>query len=147
MYEHPRYILRISNLEVRPELQLAITTNVNESMPEPNPSVLLGMDRDQLASLVEEAGESSYRAQQIMEAVYRQRVGSVKEISTLPQKFRETLAENGISVGLPGVEKSLSRSTEPFVISLRLLRTKAWRRCGCPRVTAASRAMEARPAS
>ena len=40
-----------------------------------------------------------------MDAVYRQRVESVDQISTLPQQFREQLAQRGISVGFPKVEK------------------------------------------
>jgi 23S rRNA (adenine2503-C2)-methyltransferase len=68
-------------------------------------SSLLGMDREELAALVSEAGEPVYRAKQIMDAVYRQRVETLAEISTLPQKFRERLAEIGISVGAARIEK------------------------------------------
>jgi len=49
------------------------------------PSLLLGMDREQLTALVTEAGAPSYRVKQIMDAVYRQRVETLQEISTLPQ--------------------------------------------------------------
>jgi 23S rRNA (adenine2503-C2)-methyltransferase len=66
---------------------------------------LLGMDAAELAALVSEAGEPSYRAKQIMDAVYRQRVETLEEISTLPQEFRKRLAESGVSVGAAGVEK------------------------------------------
>jgi 23S rRNA (adenine2503-C2)-methyltransferase len=40
-----------------------------------------------------------------MEAVYRQRVESVEQISTLSQQLRGKLTENGVSIGLPRVEK------------------------------------------
>jgi 23S rRNA (adenine2503-C2)-methyltransferase len=66
---------------------------------------LLGLDRAELAALIESAGEPSYRARQLREAVYRQRVDSVEEISTLPQELRVSLAENGVSIGLPRIEK------------------------------------------
>ena len=56
---------------------------------------LLGMDRGEVAALVTEAGEPSYRAKQIMDAVYRQRVETLEEISTLPQEFRERLRPGG----------------------------------------------------
>src|SRR5260370_5831273 len=65
---------------------------------------LLGMDREELAALVVEAGEPSYRAKQIMEAVYRQRVETLEEISTLPQEFRERLAQGGVTVGAARIE-------------------------------------------
>jgi 23S rRNA (adenine2503-C2)-methyltransferase len=67
--------------------------------------VLLGMDRAELAAFAESMGEPSYRAQQLRDAVYRQRVESVQEISTLSQQLRQTLAERGASVGLPRIEQ------------------------------------------
>jgi 23S rRNA (adenine2503-C2)-methyltransferase len=66
---------------------------------------LLSMNRDELNALVKKAEEPAYRARQIAEAVYRQRVESLQQISTLPQQLRERLAEQGFSVGLPKVEK------------------------------------------
>jgi 23S rRNA (adenine2503-C2)-methyltransferase len=67
--------------------------------------VLLGLDRDELTLLVEGLGEPSYRAKQLVEAVYRQRVASIEEISTLSQRLRLNLREKGISIGLPQIEK------------------------------------------
>src|ERR1700728_4747968 len=79
-------------------------------MSESTTAPLLGMDRDELAALVSEAGEPAYRARQIMQAVYRERVESLAEISTLPQEFREQLDEKGISVGAARIEnKFVSR--------------------------------------
>jgi 23S rRNA (adenine2503-C2)-methyltransferase len=66
---------------------------------------MLGMDREEMTALVSEAGEPGYRAKQIMDAVYRQRVETLSEISTLPQDFREWLAESGVSVGAARIEK------------------------------------------
>ena len=65
---------------------------------------LLGMDRAELASLVDSLGEPAYRASQLLEAVYRQRVDSIENISTLPLPLRAKLAESGLSVGLPRIE-------------------------------------------
>ena len=66
---------------------------------------LLGLDRNELASLVGSVGERAYRARQIAEAVYRQRVESVADISTLSQPLRARLAETGVSVGLPKIDQ------------------------------------------
>jgi 23S rRNA (adenine2503-C2)-methyltransferase len=66
---------------------------------------LLGLDREEYAGLVDKAGEPAYRAQQLMEAVYRQRVQSIEEISTLPQRFRQDLVDKGIGVGLPKIQQ------------------------------------------
>jgi len=65
---------------------------------------LLGMDRAELTSLVDSLGEPAYRASQLLDAVYRQRVDSIENISTLPLPLRAKLAESGLSVGLPRVE-------------------------------------------
>lgn len=72
---------------------------------EQNLQPLLGMDRAELTSLIESEGEPAYRAQQLLEAVYRQRVESIDKVSTLPQQLRARWAENGPSVGLPAIEK------------------------------------------
>jgi 23S rRNA (adenine2503-C2)-methyltransferase len=78
---------------------MAITVDVSPT------SSLRGMDREEITALVSEAGEPGYRAKQIMEAVYRQRVETLEEISTLPQKFREWLAESGVAIGAARIEK------------------------------------------
>ena len=70
-----------------------------------NQITLLGMGRAELASLVDSIGEPGYRTSQVLDAVYRQRVDGLEEISTLPQKLREKLAAEGVSVGMPGIEK------------------------------------------
>ncbi len=66
---------------------------------------LLGLDRTELKSLVESTGEPAYRAKQLLEAIYRQRVESVEQISTLSQDLRGRLAAKGVTVGAPRIEK------------------------------------------
>jgi 23S rRNA (adenine2503-C2)-methyltransferase len=41
----------------------------------------------------------------LFEALYRQRVESAEQVSTLPLEFRRALAQSGLSVGLPVIEK------------------------------------------
>lgn len=74
-------------------------------MKHPSEVYLLGLDREECAGLVDKAGEPGYRAQQLMEAVYRQRVESIAEISTLPQQFRQALVDQGVAIGLPQVQQ------------------------------------------
>jgi len=71
---------------------------------------LLGLQLPELASLVEEFGQPSYRARQLFDALYRQRVQSSEQISTLPQDFRQSLSAKGISIGLPSIEKKFVSS-------------------------------------
>jgi 23S rRNA (adenine2503-C2)-methyltransferase len=68
-------------------------------------TLLLGLDREEIIALVIKAGERSYRAKQIMDAVYRQRVETLEEMSTLPREFRERLAQSGTMVGAAQIEK------------------------------------------
>jgi len=71
---------------------------------------LLGLQLPELADLVEEFGQPSYRARQLFEALYRQRVESAEEILTLPQDFRRSLAGKGFSVGRPAIERKFVSS-------------------------------------
>jgi 23S rRNA (adenine2503-C2)-methyltransferase len=71
---------------------------------------LLGLQMPELSTLVEEFGQPSYRARQLFEALYRQRVQNAEQISTLPQDFRRSLAERGFRVGLPGIENKFVSS-------------------------------------
>jgi 23S rRNA (adenine2503-C2)-methyltransferase len=66
---------------------------------------LLGLSLQELTSLALEAGQPSYRGKQLFEGLYAGRVHSLEEISTLPTEFRRSLAQAGISIGLPIIEK------------------------------------------
>jgi len=74
-------------------------------MPEIKENGLFGLDLQELAAIVQEAGEPSYRARQIFDALYARRVESAEQISTLPKEFRRTLEERGLTVGLPRIER------------------------------------------
>jgi len=71
---------------------------------------LLGLEIQELTALVQEAGEPDYRARQLFEAIYRQRLGSVEGISTLPLQFRRALIERAVIVGQPRLEKRYTSS-------------------------------------
>ncbi len=66
--------------------------------------VLLGLDRKDLDALVDELNEPAYRAQQMFEALYRQRVDSLEQISTLPASLRSELSEHGFTIAAPRIE-------------------------------------------
>ena len=69
---------------------------------------LLGMDSQELTSLVEQAGEPGYRGRQLFEAVYSHRIDAIDQISTLPGEFRKLLSNRGIRVGQPAIEKKFT---------------------------------------
>ena len=65
---------------------------------------LLGLDLQELTAIAVEAGQPAYRGRQLFEALYRQRVEAVDQITTLPNSFRSELAKNH-AAGLPQTQK------------------------------------------
>jgi 23S rRNA (adenine2503-C2)-methyltransferase len=74
------------------------------------PITLLGLSFQELSRIVAEAGEPAYRAQQLSDGLYAQRVASVDEITTLPAEFRQRLQTQGLTVGLPNTESQFVSS-------------------------------------
>ncbi|MGA9979731.1 MAG: 23S rRNA (adenine(2503)-C(2))-methyltransferase RlmN [Candidatus Sulfotelmatobacter sp.] len=68
---------------------------------------LLGMNRQEVAELVANAGEPAYRVQQIMSGVYRERVQALDQVSTLPRQFREDLSQRGFAIGSPRIQEKV----------------------------------------
>jgi 23S rRNA (adenine2503-C2)-methyltransferase len=73
-------------------------------MTQPTPNFLLGATHAEIAALVKGSGEPTFRAQQLLEAIYRTRAESIDQVSTLPQRFRADLVNQGYSIGLPTIE-------------------------------------------
>jgi 23S rRNA (adenine2503-C2)-methyltransferase len=67
---------------------------------------LFGMTPEELRAVVVALGQSKYRAVQLGEALYKQRVNSLDEITTLPAEMRERLAAEGYAVGLPEIAQA-----------------------------------------
>ena len=65
---------------------------------------LLGLDLQELTAIAVAAGQPAYRGRQLFEALYRQRVEAVDQITTLPNSFRSELTKNYAS-GLPQTQK------------------------------------------
>ena len=66
-------------------------------------TALFGMDKAELTSVMAGLGQKAYRAQQVFEALYRQRVAGLDEVTTLPLELRERMAAEGFGVGLPEI--------------------------------------------
>lgn len=83
-------------------------------------TALLGLDLKELTRIAEEAGEPAYRGRQLFEALYRGRVSSAEQISTMPKSFRHRMGELGLAVGLLGIDrKFLSRDgTVRYLVGL-----------------------------
>jgi 23S rRNA (adenine2503-C2)-methyltransferase len=64
---------------------------------------LFGLTKPELTALMAGLGQKNYRAVQLGDALYKQRVGSLDEVSTFPLVLREMLALEGYVVGLPEI--------------------------------------------
>jgi 23S rRNA (adenine2503-C2)-methyltransferase len=76
-----------------------------DAMNQQMPRNLLGLDLQELTALVEEAHQPAYRARQIFHALYVERVLSLDQASSLSKEFRSMLANRGVSVGVPQIQK------------------------------------------
>jgi 23S rRNA (adenine2503-C2)-methyltransferase len=70
----------------------------------PHPG-LLGLTQQELAELLAKFGEAPFRARQLFDAIYRQRITGLEAITTFPRVLRLSLAEEGYFVGFPTIQR------------------------------------------
>jgi 23S rRNA (adenine2503-C2)-methyltransferase len=81
---------------------------------------LFGLSLTELTALMERLGQKPYRASQLHQALYRQRITSLDQATTLSQALRDSLAAKGYIVGLPEIVQT-ARSidgTERYLIRM-----------------------------
>src|SRR5438874_566543 len=66
---------------------------------------ILGLDIQELTSLLKDWGEPKYRAKQLFQAIYQQRVTSIDGITVFPKPLREQLKSQNLIVTAAKVEK------------------------------------------
>ena len=64
---------------------------------------LFGLTRLELVGLLADTGQPAWRGQQLAQALYRQRIQSVEEISTFSKSLRESLVAQGWEVRRPRI--------------------------------------------
>jgi 23S rRNA (adenine2503-C2)-methyltransferase len=74
-------------------------------MADQKQSLLLGHSFQELNEVVQDFGQPAYRGRQLFDAIYRQRITSIEQISTLPRNMRGHLKSSGVEVGLPQIER------------------------------------------
>jgi 23S rRNA (adenine2503-C2)-methyltransferase len=62
---------------------------------------LFGRTLAELQAVTRELGQPAYRGKQLSEALYRQRVATIDDMTTLPIELRERMKAEGYVVGLP----------------------------------------------
>ncbi|HZU32675.1 MAG TPA: 23S rRNA (adenine(2503)-C(2))-methyltransferase RlmN [Candidatus Angelobacter sp.] len=75
-------------------------------MPEQPQDGILGLDYQELSQIAQKYGQPEYRARQLFDALYPQRLPALDSISTLPKQFRAALKKEGLEIRHPRVEKS-----------------------------------------
>ncbi|MGD0801750.1 MAG: 23S rRNA (adenine(2503)-C(2))-methyltransferase RlmN [Terracidiphilus sp.] len=84
----------------------------------PSGRTLFGLDAEALAARMVEAGEQVWRGRQLAEALYRQRITELSEISTFAKPLRQRLAADGWQVGRPAIAQLFESAdgTERYLI-------------------------------
>jgi len=79
---------------------------------------LFGLDLSALTQLFAELGERPYRARQLADALYRQRLTHLDQITTLPKSLRDKLSAAGYEIGRPAIAEAFKSvdGTERYLI-------------------------------
>ena len=72
-------------------------------MPSSTHNSLLGLTLQEFTDIVLQSNQPAYRAQQLFDAVYRQKIEQLDQISTLPREYRVWLGEQGWGIGMPRI--------------------------------------------
>lgn len=83
---------------------------------------LFGLDCAALTDVFAKLGERPYRGRQLADALYKQRVNHLDQVTTLPQTLRDRLTDEGWEVGRPHIAESFRSvdGTERYLIQTGL---------------------------
>jgi 23S rRNA (adenine2503-C2)-methyltransferase len=112
------------NFPILPSLDAAGNPSASETAGAPagngTPAgqFLFGLDAAALSVLMKALGEPCFRARQIAEALYHQRIATLDAITTLPRALRERMAAAGWQSGLPRIAQVFQSvdGTERYLI-------------------------------
>lgn len=85
---------------------------------QPKPSII-GLHKEEIQSILKEAGQPAFRTDQVLNWAYEKRVDSFTEMSNLPQDLRATLEEKFSFVNMTHAKTSGSKdTTQKFLFRL-----------------------------
>ncbi|MGC9158607.1 MAG: 23S rRNA (adenine(2503)-C(2))-methyltransferase RlmN [Terracidiphilus sp.] len=86
--------------------------------------LLFGLDTGSLRGLMAEMGEPVWRGRQLSQALYRERVAELKEITTLPGALRQRMIAEGWRAGRPRIAQVFQSrdGTERYIVECPSLR-------------------------
>jgi 23S rRNA (adenine2503-C2)-methyltransferase len=80
---------------------------------------LFGLSYEQLTAVMLGFGQPAYRTDQLLEAMFRQGIGSLERVRTLPRSLREEMAKQGWRISLPKILEAFRSSdgTERYLVA------------------------------
>jgi 23S rRNA (adenine2503-C2)-methyltransferase len=80
---------------------------------------LFGLSRQQLTEVMVQFGQPAYRAGQLLQAMFRQRTGSLDQVLTLPQALRQEMAQAGWAIERPRIVETFCSidGTERYLVA------------------------------
>jgi 23S rRNA (adenine2503-C2)-methyltransferase len=81
---------------------------------------LFGLKNEQLGEVAAEFDAPAYRSRQLAQALYKDWVSTLEDITTLPKSLREQLAQAGFAIGLPKIVETFRSidGTERYLIAV-----------------------------
>ena len=80
---------------------------------------LFGLSNEQLTAIIVGFGQPAYRADQLLEAMFRRGIGSLEQVSTLPRALREEMAKQGWRISIPKILETFRSfdGTERYLVA------------------------------
>ena len=93
----------------------------SKAISDASAKLLFGLDTVSLAARMIEMAEPAWRGPQLAEAIYRQRLAELSEITTLPKTLRAKLLAEGWQVGRPRIAQVFRSvdGTERYLVQCR----------------------------
>ena len=103
-------------------IRMPAQDDIAASSPNPatlSPGNLFGLSRQQLTEVMRQFGQPSYRAGQLLQAMFRERIASLDLVSTLPLPLRQDMAAAGWSITRPRIQETFRSvdGTERYLIA------------------------------
>ncbi len=109
-----------SKLDEMAEPTIQTGVDAAAALPMPATRSLFGMSLAELTQVAESLGQKPYRARQIFEALYKQRVASIENVTTLSQQLRDEIAFAGWQIGMPQIVQTATSvdGTERYLMRM-----------------------------
>jgi 23S rRNA (adenine2503-C2)-methyltransferase len=80
---------------------------------------LFGLSREQLTSVLGQFRQPAYRAGQLLQAIFRQRIASLEEVVTFPRSLRKEMAGEGWAIDRPRIVETFRSvdGTERYLVA------------------------------